>query len=477
MQRKFKKLEAIITGEDGNLKEKIIIKIGPLDLTYQEFGMVLNIFVRDRASQEIIAGKSSYETKMYKDKFRDAFVNGDIDKCLSNLDRFKDESEMVAAICTAMKTMMVVTPQEITPTLAVKTVADALCMDPLAQEKIIPPNEPMGIIAARTSELRLSRLKYKKTTGTTKPKEIENLYSLETLQKLYAESEVPSIPSVLVFANANRPGGERVGVGQEENILANSNLSFGMPDSYADNNIWTHCNGIYAVLCHTNKDDLPFWAIVMAAPNLNQESMKFITDKEPIVTPSDAALFGITKFRPDLCSRPKSYMLHVLGEVVMQFYMAKILGSKHFITGQFGAGVFNGNPEYYAAAVKFVSQLVKFADLKVVCALGADKEAISGRKINAIFGEPKAELIILARDLYVENFGPYEIIADESLALNAISKKVSNFYQQDLPAEIQAMRVPPQEPNLVAPKRDGMFKSIMTALFLPAPLEKNSPHP
>lgn len=373
--------------------------------------------------------------------------------------------------------MFVVTIDNVAPELPNPSLADVISKDPFAIERASLPNEPSAKTAATLSQLKFHNIPIKITNGIKKPKYVEDSYSLETLAKIYQETTVNAIPSVLVFANANLPGGERLfGNAQEENILKNSNLAFGMPNRYFQNDIWKQYQGIYAVLCRTNKDNLPFWAIIMAAPNLNSKTMNFKVDKETIVTPSDAELFGINNFRPDLSSRPRSYMLHVLGEVVMQFYMTKLLGSEHFVTGLFGAGVFNANPEYYAAALKFVSQLTMFANIKVVCALGPNKEAISGRKVADIYDEPKAELLLLAKELYVANFAPYEEYNKQD-ALNRICNKVCQFYQERLPAEVAALRAPKQEPNIVAAKKEGLFKIVVKALFLPEPLEKPTNKP
>lgn len=255
---------------------------------------------------------------------------------------------------------------------------------------------------------------------------IENFYALETLNKIHGEISPKVIPSVLVFGNPNIPGGDRAGLGQEEGILAGTNLAYGMRPAYPENSIWHGLGGIYAVLCMTQQKR-SFWAIVMAAPNLGS-AFSFDADNDKrIETASDAQLFNLNQK-----SLSPEYMRHILGEVLMQFYMVKCLRSPIFMTGLFGCGRFNNDPEYYAAAVKYVSELATFRNIKVCYALGKNNKSLySDRETNKIFTNPNPQLERMCGELFDKYFKEL-VLEDNTISLIKISVAVKKFYSHEL---------------------------------------------
>lgn len=258
---------------------------------------------------------------------------------------------------------------------------------------------------------------------------IENVYGLEMLSKVHAQTPPNWIPAVLIFANGNVPGATRMGAGQEESFLRKTSLGYGMRNVYPKNDIWKGMGGIYAVLCKT-ESKRAFWAIVMSAPNISEKSINYSIDNKLISTQNDRKLFN---FDPQKIPENVDYMRHLLGEVLMQFYMVKSLNSPIFMTGAFGSDRFAGDPEYYAAAVRFVSQLPQFKDIKVCYALDANKDTeYSKRPLNTVFNVPKESLLNLCRRLFDNHFG--ELSAKQTIdGLLAVSNMVQKFYCIDLP--------------------------------------------
>lgn len=272
---------------------------------------------------------------------------------------------------------------------------------------------------------------------------IENTYALEAVAKRYTETKLTSVPCVLVHANGNHPGGCRVGRGQEESILQNSNLGFGMRNSFPQDDIWKGLGGIFAVLCRTH-EGFPFWAIVNAAPNMNDYEIPFTVGDKKISTPSDANLFGRDPHRPDVISNPSIFMRHILGEALMQFYMVKSLGSNVFHSGLFGCAMFGGNPEYYSAAVRFVSQFPIFSNIKVAYAVGRNNMTISDRTINTVFSEPLDNMLKLAGEVFEKHFNKL-CNGEPSVALQNISDAVQQYYCVELHRPLNS--VAPQQNN------------------------------
>jgi hypothetical protein len=283
---------------------------------------------------------------------------------------------------------------------------------------------------------------------------IANRRIMDALALRYQETKVDSIPCVLVHANGNRPGGQRLGSGQEESIVQNSNISYGMRNAYPKADIWESLGGIYAILCRTVEGN-PFWAIVNPAPNLNDEPIIFTAeDGKEVMTPSDAKLFDRHANCPEIMNNPELFMRHILGEVLMQFYMVKSLGGREFTTGLFGCGMFNGNPEYYAAAVKFVSALTTFSEIKVSYALGNNNESISGRNVYDIFTNPRADMLEMAAKLHERFYSDLCVDENPNIVLHEVSSAVKKFYREELP-----------KITMQAKSRPGLFSGFLSALW------------
>lgn len=260
---------------------------------------------------------------------------------------------------------------------------------------------------------------------------IENTFGLQVLSEIHKKTPVTSIPSVLIFANGNAPGGARFGRGQEESFLAGTNLSYGMRNIYPQNDIWKGFGGVYAVLCQT-LEQKPFWAIVMAAPNLGDVPMDFKIGNEAVTTPSDEKLFNFDpRTMKNIPNVP--YLRHLLGEVLIQFCLVKSLNSPIFMTGLFGSGRFSGDPEHYSAAVRFVSELSQFKDMKVCYAVGPHNNTLySERDVNLPFSAPKEKLLQLTKELYEKYFQTL-MSQDAIQSLLAVSKATQHFYCTELP--------------------------------------------
>lgn len=319
---------------------------------------------------------------------------------------------------------------------------DILLTDPSIKPVIAPlkPEEIRPITLKDVKSISDLPVQENKKTTTWPNHRIENIYALEALEKIAKENALDGIPCIQVNANGNRPGGYRIDRGQEESILQNSNLGYGMRDSYPQDDIWNGLGGIYAVLCRSKHGNL-FWSVVSAAPNLNDYTIDFKVGERTIKTPSDAALFGRDPLRPWILSKSEEFMRHIIGEVLMQFLMVKNLKSRVYMTGLFGCSMFGGNPEYYAAAVRLVSQLPMFSDIRVCYAYGKNNEAISGREYNAIFSKPLAEMIAVADKVFKKNYA-HLCQGEPAITLQEISKTVLDHYRAAPNVKSEAIPTP-----------------------------------
>ena len=161
-------------------------------------------------------------------------------------------------------------------------------------------------------------------------------------------------PLVVLFANANHPGGYgETAPAQEENVLKDSNAPYAIPKKYDQGLILTY-GGLYIIsnaIINVKDKNIDVNFVFVAMPDL-----KTINSKESIYS-----------------SDREAYLRHVASLIILQFHAAKNCGNV-MVTGRQGCGIFGNKDGDIAAVIQSVANLPLFKDVKVVYALGKNPQ-------------------------------------------------------------------------------------------------------